>query len=113
MSAYAIGHLEHVNVGPPIVQYLQGIESTMAPFKGRFLVHGDPIDVLEGALQGGIIVIEFPDMEHARGWYDSPAYRAILPMRTANARGTVFLVSGVSANHKAIDVLGLTALEGA
>lgn len=106
MSAYAIGHLEEVRVGPAIVQYLREIEASMAPFHGRFLVHGDPIEVLEGALQGDIIVIEFPDMAHARNWYASPAYRAILPLRTENARGTVFLVPGVPDGHKAIDVLG-------
>jgi uncharacterized protein (DUF1330 family) len=106
MGAYAIGHLEEVNVGPAIVNYLREIEATMAPFHGRFLVHGDPIEVLEGTLIGDLIVIEFPDMAHARNWYDSPAYRAILPLRTANAHGTVFLVPGVPAGHKAIDVLG-------
>jgi uncharacterized protein (DUF1330 family) len=106
MSAYAIGHLEEVRVGPAIVKYLQEIEATMAPFDGRFLVHGDPVEVLEGVLAVDIIVIEFPDMAHARSWYDSPAYRAILPLRTGNARGTVFLVPGVPDGHKATDVLG-------
>ncbi|RTZ45543.1 DUF1330 domain-containing protein [Candidimonas sp. SYP-B2681] len=105
MSAYAIGHLEHVNMGTDIVQYLQQIDATLAPFGGRFLIHGDPIDVLEGNLEGDIIVIEFPDIGDARQWYTSPAYRAILPLRTANSIGTVFLVPGVSDDHIATDVL--------
>lgn len=105
MSAYAIGHLEHVNMGPDIVRYLEQIDATLAPFSGRFLVHGDPIEVMEGTLQGDLIVIEFPDMTHARQWYASPAYREILPLRTNNARGTVFLVTGVADPHKATDIL--------
>jgi uncharacterized protein (DUF1330 family) len=105
MSAYAIGHLEQVDMGADIVQYLQTIDATLAPFGGRFLVHGDPLEVLEGNLEGDIIVIEFPDIAHARQWYASPGYRAILPLRTANSKGTVFLVSGVSEAHIATDVL--------
>lgn len=107
MSAYAIGHLEQVNMGPDIIQYLEKIDATLAPYAGRFLVHGDPIEVLEGALRGAVIVIEFSDIGQARQWYASPAYRAILPLRTSNARGTVFLVSGVPDDHKATDVLQL------
>lgn len=105
MSAYAIGHLEQIDMGPDIIHYLQKIDATLAPFAGRFLIHGDPIEVLEGALQGAFIVIEFPDIQHARQWYASSAYRAILPLRTENARGTVFLVPGVPTDHKATDVL--------
>jgi hypothetical protein len=60
---------------------------------------------MEGALQGHLIVIGFPGMAHARGWYGSPACRAILPLRTANARSTVVLVPGVTADPRATDVL--------
>ncbi|MGB6054017.1 MAG: DUF1330 domain-containing protein [Burkholderiaceae bacterium] len=104
-NAYAIGHLEEVRMGSDIVRYLQEIDATLAPFRGRFLVHGDPLEMKEGALAGAIIVIEFPDLDSARAWYASPAYREILPLRTANARGTVFLVNGVPADHRATDVL--------
>ena len=31
-----------------------------------------------------MVVIEFPDRDHALEWYDSPAYQAILPLRTEN-----------------------------
>lgn len=105
MNAYAIGHLEQISRGTDIIQYLQTIDATLAPFGGRFIIHGDPVDLMEGALEGDIIVIEFPDMAQARQWYASPAYRAILPLRTGNSKGTVFLVRGVSADHKAVDVL--------
>lgn len=105
MSAYAIGHLEQISMGTDIVQYLQTIDATLAPFGGRFIIHGDPIELMEGALEGDIIVIEFPDIAQARQWYRSPAYCAILPLRTGNSVGTVFLVRGVSVDHKAIDVL--------
>jgi uncharacterized protein (DUF1330 family) len=50
-------------------------------------------------------VIEFPTREQAEGWYDSPAYREILRLRLEHSAGAAFLVDGVEADHRAIDVL--------
>jgi len=105
MTAYAIGHLHDVDVGPDIVEYLKRIDDTLAPFDGRFIIHGGPVRVVEGSWSGDLIVIAFPDMGQARAWYDSPAYRRILPLRTDNSRGDVFFIDGVSADHKAADIL--------
>jgi hypothetical protein len=38
MSAYATGHLEQVNMGPDIVESLQRIDATLAPYDGHFLI---------------------------------------------------------------------------
>jgi uncharacterized protein (DUF1330 family) len=105
MNAYAIAHLHSVRVGPEIVQYLERIDATLAPFGGRFIVHGGPTDVREGELPGDLIVIEFPDRERAAAWYESPEYQEILPLRTRNAEGVAVLVDGVPADHRATDVL--------
>ena len=105
MPAYAIGHFRKIAMGPPIVEYLERIDATLAPFGGRFLVHGAKPDVREGDFPGNIVIIEFPDRAKAEAWYDSPAYRAILPLRTGNAEGPVILVDGVSASHRATDLL--------
>jgi len=71
-------------------------------------VHGGRVDVLEGAWQGNLIVIEFPDRERARAWYASAAYQEILHLRTDNSDGDVILVDGVPASHHATDVLAPT-----
>jgi uncharacterized protein (DUF1330 family) len=105
MSAYAVAHLRNVTVGPEIVEYLRRIDGTLEPFGGRFLIHGGPAEVLEGQWSGDLIVIAFPDREQARAWYDSPAYRDILRLRTDNAEGIVILMTGVSEDHRATDVL--------
>jgi uncharacterized protein (DUF1330 family) len=105
MPAYAIGHLHDVNVGPDIVEYLKRIDDTLAPFGGRFIIHGGEASVMEGSWSGDLIVIAFPDMGQARAWYHSPAYRRILPLRTDNSRGDVFFIDGVSADHRAADIL--------
>ena len=110
MPAYAVAHLRSVRMGPEIVEYLERIDATLAPFDGRFIIHGGPvIDAPEGEWPGDLIVIEFPDREHARRWYASAAYQEILPLRTENAEGVAVIVDGVPADHRATDVLAPAA----
>ncbi len=105
MSAYAVAHMRQVTMGPPIVEYLQRIDATLAPFGGRFIVHGGEVDVREGSWPGFLIVIEFPDGGRACAWYDSDAYREIVALRTDNSDSDVILVDGVDSGHRATDVL--------
>lgn len=105
MTTYAIGNLRDVRMGPDIVSYLEKIDETLMPFGGRFLVHGGPVETLEGNWEGALVVIAFPDRASAMGWYMSPAYRDIIALRTANARTDVIMVDDVGADHRATDVL--------
>ncbi|MEZ0172576.1 DUF1330 domain-containing protein [Microvirga sp. TS319] len=105
MPAYAVARLYDVAMGPDIVAYLQKIDATLAPFKGRYMIHGGPVDSLEGAWSGDLIMIEFPDRARARDWYASAAYRAILPLRTRHSKGDVILIDGVPDDHQAADIL--------
>lgn len=105
MTAYAIAHLRTVTMGPGIAAYLTRIDATLEPFGGRFVIHGARPQVLEGELGGDVVMIAFPDMSQAQGWYASPAYREILPLRTDNSEGTVFLIEGVAEGHRSTDLL--------
>jgi uncharacterized protein (DUF1330 family) len=105
MTAYAIAHLHQVAMGPAIAEYLEKIDATLAPFGGSYVVHGGAKIELEGAWPGDLVIIAFPDLERARAWYDSPAYRQIAPLRTANSAGDVILIEGVGDNHRATDIL--------
>ncbi|WP_322041938.1 DUF1330 domain-containing protein [Paraburkholderia sp. J67] len=109
MTAYAIAHLHAVEFCTDIATYLEKIDATLAPFGGRFIVHGGPVERLEGHFSGDLIVIEFDDREHARAWYRSPAYQAILPLRTRHARGDAFLIDQVAQPHRATEVLEYAA----
>lgn len=79
-------------MGPGITACLEGIDATVKPFNGRFIIHGDPPERLEGAWHGDLIVIAFPDLKHARDWYRSDAYQQIPPLRTENSTGDIFLI---------------------
>ncbi len=105
MATYAVARLWDAVMGPQIVQYLEGIDATLAPFQGRFLLHGGDIEKLEGDWTGDLIIIEFPDRHRAQAWYHSEAYQKLLPLRMSSAKGEVILIDTVPDDHKATDVL--------
>ncbi len=105
MTHYAIANLRNVRLNAGIVEYLERIDATLAPFDGHFIVHGDAPESVEGEWDGTLIMIEFPSYQHARGWYDSPEYQKILPLRTDNSDGVTMLMAGVGRDHVATDVL--------
>lgn len=105
MPAYAIAQLNDVRLGPEIADYLLRIDATLEPFQGRFLIHGAEPDVVEPGWTGNIVVIAFPDMDAAKGWYASPAYRAILPLRVRNSNSTALLIEGTEDGYRARDLV--------
>ena len=105
MPAYAVAHMRQVTMGPAVEEYLQRIDATLAPFGGRFIVHGAEVEILEGSWPGFLIVIEFPDRNRVSAWYNSVAYQEIVTLRTDNSESDVVMVDGVGGEHKATDVL--------
>ncbi|MEV8537179.1 DUF1330 domain-containing protein [Streptomyces sp. NPDC051211] len=99
MTAYAIAHIRPDTVNEDILRYIEEIQPTMDPFGGRFAVHGAEVEVLEGSWPGTVVVIAFPDLAAARAWYHSPAYQAILRLRTDHIPGEAILVPGVPADY--------------
>lgn len=104
-KAYAVAHLRQVDFGAGIIEYLKRIDATLAPYGGRYVVHGSQPTVLEGDWPGDLIVIGFPDRQRAEAWYASRAYREIIALRTDNSVGDVVLVDGVTEGHRATDLL--------
>jgi uncharacterized protein (DUF1330 family) len=43
-----------------------------------------------------VTLVEFPSMDAARAWYDSPEYLRIRPIRLENAESNMVLVEGLS-----------------
>lgn len=104
--AYAVAVVRETRFGEAIKTYLEKIDDTLQPFSGKFLVHGGPYEPLEGAWRADLVIIQFPSMEMARGWYHSDAYQAIRSLRTSHTEGDVFLVQGVPDGHRGADILG-------
>jgi len=107
MTTFALANLHDVLMGKDILDYLKGIDATLAPFGGKYVLHGNGNkDVLEGEFSGDLIMISFPDRTSAEGWYNSPDYRKLQPLRAQNSKGYVILVDGVKEGHRATDILG-------
>ncbi|MDU7524858.1 MAG: DUF1330 domain-containing protein [Roseomonas mucosa] len=65
-----------------------GHDLTPLAFYGAF-------EVLEGAPIEGAVILRFPNIEAARAWYDSPAYREALPHRLRGAESRAFIIEGI------------------
>lgn len=74
--------------------YSAAVESSFAPFGGRYAVRGGKVVSLEGAPNKRVIMIVFPSLEQAQAWYDSPRYREIMPIRHKSAKSRVFIMEG-------------------
>lgn len=105
MVAYAVAHMHDVYPNAGVTAYLKAIDATLAPHSGRFIVHGGQQRVVEGPDDGIVVVIEFPDFAGVQAWYDSPAYQAIVELRSANARSVAILAQQCASDHRATDVL--------
>ena len=93
--AYLVAEIEVTDPGT-YARYRARVPDVIAAYGGRFLVLGGAVEVGEGAPPAGqVVIVGFPDMEAARRFYDSPEYRAVLPLRLAASRGRVYLAEGV------------------
>jgi uncharacterized protein (DUF1330 family) len=104
-KAYALCYLRDVQLGSEILEYLEKIDATMAPYGGRFLVHGGRVTGLEGEWNGDIVILEFPDRASAEQWYESSAYQEILRLRTEHSNSVAAIVDGVPDGYRAVDKL--------
>ncbi|HSS70111.1 MAG TPA: DUF1330 domain-containing protein [Casimicrobiaceae bacterium] len=75
--------------------YKQLAQAAVAQHGGRYIVRGGQTVVLEGSWQPNrVVVLEFPDMQRARAFYESPEYRAAREARAGAATMNMIAVAG-------------------
>lgn len=63
-------------------EYIRASAGTLAPFGGRFHVQAGKVHVVEGSWRPSVMIIaQFPSVDHARRWYQSPAYASALAIK--------------------------------
>lgn len=88
--------LETVPDADTFAEYRKAVMPTLAPFGGTFLVRGGDFTVIEGEWpHQRIAILAFPSRAEAEGWYASPAYRAILPLRLKSMASNAVIVDAV------------------
>lgn len=96
MPGYLIANLE-VTDPAGFEQYRQKVTPLIAQFGGRYIVRGGELDRKEGNLPlKRLVVLEFPSLDAARRFYDSPEYAPLIKIRQASTKSDLVLVDGYS-----------------
>ena len=96
MPAYVIAEVQ-VTDAAAYEPYRPLAGASIARFGGRFVVRGGAAELLEGSpAPERIVVIEFPDADTARRWYNSQEYQSALKIRQAASHGRLILVEGAA-----------------
>ena len=101
MPAYLIVLRESpIRDADALAEYQRRSRELTGDFKLKPLVVYGAKDVLQGAAPDGVVVLEFPNFEQAKAWYNSPGYQAILPYRLKSADYRDFIVDGFDIPRK-------------
>jgi uncharacterized protein (DUF1330 family) len=93
-KAYIIARID-VTDPEEYAKYAKDTPGLAVPFGGRFIVRSGRYEALEGQARSRNVVIEFPSYEHARNYYNSDGYRAVLPHALKASVRELVLVEGV------------------
>ena len=104
MPAFLIAHVP-IQDRDAFRPYERGVLRTIKPFNGWVLAAAPAVSLEGGEPPNHNVIIRFPTMADARGWWESDAYREIIPIRHDHAPGaTAMFVPGLGAD---VDVSGL------
>lgn len=79
--AYVVGHITVMNP-EKWAEYRSKVPETLAPWGGELVFRGRQVAALSGTNpHPDIVVIRFPNVAAVNGWFSSPAYRSLIPLR--------------------------------
>ncbi|AKU11971.1 MAG: hypothetical protein AzoDbin1_02743 [Azoarcus sp.] len=79
--AYVIGH---ITIKDPAKwdQYRSRVPGTLEGWGGELVLRGKRVTVLGGEhAHTDTVVLRFPDIDSLNGWFNSPVYQALIPLR--------------------------------
>ncbi|HUJ56490.1 MAG TPA: DUF1330 domain-containing protein [Gaiellaceae bacterium] len=77
-------------------RYKAASPGAVASGGGRFVARGGELAVLEGDWDPSrLVILEFPDLDAVRRWYDSPEYVEARKLREGAARLRMVAVEGL------------------
>jgi uncharacterized protein (DUF1330 family) len=96
MPAYVIAAVTDAWDQDKLVEYRRRNTDVVAAHGGRFVVRGGRHEALEGDWAPvRLVIMEFPDVDAARGWYESDDYAALRELRQAGSKTDIVVVEGV------------------
>jgi len=94
MPAYVIFIRERTIDQSELDAYAKLAQPSLEGLPIKFLAAYGRQEVLEGPVPEGVAIAEFPSMEEARQWYESPAYQAAAQHRLKGATYRGLIVEG-------------------
>lgn len=95
MSAYVVFMREKTLNQSELEAYWARVKATMDGYSLKVLAAYGRHVTLEGQDVEGVVIAEFPSLEEARAWYDSPAYQEAAQYRHRGAVYRGLIVEGV------------------
>lgn len=77
-------------------EYKKHTPGSLVPFNGKFIARGGATYTLEGDWEPErIVILEFPTMEKAKAWWNSPGYAPAKLIRQRASHTRMIAVEGV------------------
>ncbi len=95
MPAYIIVDIK-INDPQEYEEYKRHTPGSLLPFDGKFIVRSGETVTLEGDwTPERIVIVEFPTMEKAKAWWNSPGYAPAKLIRQRASHTRMIAVRGV------------------
>lgn len=95
MATYMVFIRERTRNPSEMETYSQKVGDTLTGHPVQVLAAYGRQEVLEGPESEGVVILEFPSIDAAKAWYDSPAYREVREHRFRGADYRGVIVEGV------------------
>ena len=96
MTAYAIFIRERTRDRSALDVYTPLAQASIEGRTLKVLAAYGRQEALEGPELEGVVILEFPSVEEARDWYESPAHREAREHRFRGADYRAFIVEGLA-----------------
>jgi uncharacterized protein (DUF1330 family) len=94
MTAYVIVDIEVIDP-EGYKEYVKLASEAVKFYDGKYIVRGGPNETLEGSWQAKrLVILEFPSVEKAKSWLNSPEYAPARALRHQYARSNMVVVEG-------------------
>lgn len=96
MPAYVIAEVT-VRDEATYARYRELAPPSIYAYGGKYLARGGTTETLTGTWRPTrVVILEFPTLERAREWWNSPEYAAAKTLREASADADIIVTDGLS-----------------
>lgn len=95
MTAYVVLDIE-VTDPDKFARYRELAPPAIAAYGGRYIARGGATELMEGFRSPNrVVILEFPTVDRAKAWLESPEYREARALRQAAATTNAFVTQGL------------------